>query len=313
MHVPEMTRRALLAGGAVVATTALTGCFSALRKAGDTLGPLAERGLELLGGVPEGSVANADEAVSFTIERLNERFGETFSQDASVAVETDTYDPGTIYGGRRYYRIGLVPDDHPDQPFTSYVRVKQDSNRLASDAECDRPVYFFLDQALQPFRDALAQAQGLAGWAVSLDYVRFDARTWKPDEFEAYMGEGHAASSDPEVIVWLMLPTGSSIEDWAAVIHAAEGPIYALRRHTQVLGIPEGQSRRNTVYLTDQRYEGADREGTPTEEDALRQLRGWESFFEDDPWDGTGTGGDPGSTDYLPQVQWAPGHGPGSW
>lgn len=313
MHRINLTRRALLAVSALAATTALSGCFSALRRAGDALGPIAEEGLDLLGGVPDATVASADDAVSFALERLSNRFGESFSQDAGVAVEEGTHDPNTVYANQRYYRIGLVSDDHPDQPFTSFVRVKPDSTKVASDAECDRPVYFFLDQALQPFRDALDRAQGLAGWAVALDYVRFDTRAWKPDEFDAYMGEGRAASSDPEAVVWLMLPKGGSVEEWATTIHAAEGPVYALKRRTKVLGIPEGQSRRGVVYITDQRYEGADREGVPTEEDALKQLRGWEDFFEDDPWDGVGTGGDPGSADYLPQVQWAPGHGPASW
>lgn len=254
------------------------------------------------------TVSGPDDALALMTEELGERFGREFAE----APDPNPYDGADA--GMRTISFDLTPGDDPSKVFSATVLADTSTGAVRGGVLCDWPQYLFRDRFLGPFRDALAGAEGLAGWGVAMSYVRYDARAWRDSDYDDYVGTGQRG--EPEADAFLLLPRDGSKRQWAETIAQAGDALYRLGRSIWIGAAKEGDSFEKPPYVADQKYRYAsERSETPTADEVEDSLEDWSWDVPEDKqhWDGASTGGDPGSDSYLPQITWNPGHGPETW
>lgn len=253
------------------------------------------------------TVSGPDDALALMTEELGERFGREFAE----APDPNPYDGADA--GTRTISFDLTPGDDPSQVFSATVLADASTGAVRGGVLCDWPQYLFRDRFLGPFRDALAGAEGLAGWGVAMSYVRYDARAWRDSDYDDYVGTGQRG--EPEADAFLLLPRDSSFQQCAQTIKDAGDALYGIGQNLQIEATREGKIfGQETLYGADQKYRYAStRPGTPSLGMILKWIEDWGEPKDAPDWDGSSTGGDPGSSSYLPQITWNPGHGPETW
>ncbi len=138
------------------------------------------------------TVESVDDAISLALEQLSERHGEGFHLVGEV--EPITYEPGP---GKVGYTCCLAPDASPERYFTAMVVAEAETGRLSHDVESNYSQWLFKGRAEEPYRRVLEQDEATVGYATSMFYTRMDAKLWREDQLEEYMGDG--GSNEPRV------------------------------------------------------------------------------------------------------------------
>ncbi len=264
---------------------------------------------------PEVELADADEALGFTLGALAERHGEEFS--AIHAYE------GVAEDGRRAYPFVLEPSSGGDRPFNAAVWVDEQTCALMEGPLTNYPQYLFKERAEGPFLEALAGCAGIAGYAATLMKVHFDDRVWREGDFEAYMGD--AGMWDPCVQCMVMLPRGGGARAWAEAFRGAMLALYPLERSMSFYVAEEGRDPfRDALWAFNPDYAyPATRKPVPDVGYLEEDFAGGIALGFDTSWDGEPLArGEalaedeplvPSDRTYLPRITWNPGHGPSSW
>ena len=243
------------------------------------------------------------------LETMAERYGEAFAIDAFEEAKVR---------GLTVYNLVAAPETRRFQAFGCTLRVDEGSRKVAEGPLTDYSHYLFKERAERPFTDAVKGANGLAGYAATLTYVRYDDVEWRREDYPAYMGSG--GIRDPRVEVLLMFPRGLDAEEYAARAKPCLDSLYGLGLPVGVYMGVEGSDPIKQPLRgidVDEEFPGT-RSGGPDER-RLRQDFD-DALFEfafDAQWDGDGNPDgkpfDPGSARAYPTVHWNPGHGPSTW
>ena len=254
-------------------------------------------------------VEDGQSARHLCLETMGERYGESFS----------IVDGGDARGrGLAVYNFTVVPNSKQSQVFSCTLRVDKGSRRVMEGPLADYSQYLFKERAERPFADAVKDAEGLAGYAATLTYVRYDEVEWSEGDYLSYMGAGEG--QDPRVEVLLMFPRGLDAEVYAARAKPCLDSLYGLGLPVGVyMGVEGSDPIKQPLRGIDAEEEFPETRGSGPDKKRLRQDFD-DALFEfafDTRWDGNGSPDrkpqDPGSTRSYPTVHWNPGHGPSAW
>ena len=249
-------------------------------------------------------IENAAAAQDYCAKQLKERYGFDVTHVGDDATGKNDLRDLVIY------KPLFAPADKPEQVFGATLQVSTTDKHAASEVLADWSQYYFRDRAEKPFKEALATCEGLVGWAARLIYVHRDDKVWKPEDYEAYMGEG--TRRDPHVEVVLMLPQGLDAQAYAQIAAPCFKTLYALNQTMEVsVGVKGLDYRKSPLRSPD-----ADEIDVTSRRDAPDEARLARDFAEylaqldtNATWNGNGNPdgrpGDPGSTDSYPTVHWA--------
>ena len=251
------------------------------------------------------TVESFDDAVSLALEQLAERHGEGFH--LVDVVDHDAYEPGP---GKVGYNFCLAPDASPERYFTAMVVAEAETGRLSHDVESNYSQWLFKERAEGPYRQVLERDEATVGFATSLFYTRVDARVWREDQLEEYMGDG--GHNDPRVEAIAVLDAGIGREEAVSAIARIQEALWGLDGSMRLIAARRGANpREDWLYLTASPKQLRGSHGDALTEADVKDIEDTLGFHygrEDlQAWDGTATVGDPDPSHVgsgLPEVTW---------
>ena len=248
------------------------------------------------------TVESFDDAVSLALEQLAERHGEGFH--LVDVVDHDAYEPSP---GKVGYNFCLAPDASPERYFTAMVVAEAETGRLSHDVESNYSQWLFKERAEGPYRQVLERDEATVGFATSLFYTRVDARVWREDQLEEYMGDG--GHNDPRVEAIAVLDAGIGREEAVSAIARIQEALWGLDGSMRLIAARRGANpREDWLYLTpSSKQKRRSRGDAPTEADVAGWLKVRYGHEDLQAWDGSATVGDPDPVSVgsgLPEVTW---------